>query len=210
MERQFWHEKWETNDLGFHQDEFHPLLLRHWDNLDVPPGDGVFVPLCGKSRDLSWLAEQGYRVSGVELSEIAAQSFFAEQGLDATRDEGGPFVCYTAARIRIFCGDFFSVTPELTGDIVAVFDRASLIALPADMRIKYVEKTRSLLRPGVQTLLITLGYEAGQVNPPPHRVYGDEVNALYEPWCDVKLLEEAETVVRGHTCTEFAYHLQVK
>ena len=76
MEHQFWHEKWEINELGFHQDNFNPPLVKHWRTLDIPAGSKVFVPLCGKSLDMLWLVEQGYEVFGVELSEIAAQSFF--------------------------------------------------------------------------------------------------------------------------------------
>ena len=87
MEHQFWHKKWETNELGFHQDDFNPVLVRHWAGLDIPGGSKVFVPLCGKSKDMLWLAGQGYDVVGVELSEIAARSFFEEHGMDATRSE---------------------------------------------------------------------------------------------------------------------------
>ena len=210
MEHQFWHDKWEANDLGFHQDDFNPLLVRHWRGLDIPTDGGVFVPLCGKSRDMLWLAEQGHDVLGLELSEIAAQSFFDEHGLDATQDGVGPFIRYKSDHIQIFCGNFFSLTSVLLHDVAAVFDRASLIALPADRRIKYVDKLNGLLQPGVKTLLITLSYKDGQITAPPYRVYDDEVNALYKPWCEVELLEESETVVKGHTCPQSAYRLQVK
>ena len=75
MEHQFWHEKWEVNKLGFHQDDFNPPLIKHWRTLDIPAGSKVFVPMCGKSMDMLWLAQQSYDVLGVELSEIAARSF---------------------------------------------------------------------------------------------------------------------------------------
>ncbi len=210
MEPQFWHDKWETNDLAFHQDDFNPVLQRHWHGLDIPAGGKVFVPLCGKSKDMLWLAEQGYDVLGVELSEIAAQAFFDEHNLDATQDEVGPFPRYKSGRIQILCGDFFSLTPALLHDVAAVFDRASLIALPADMRMEYVNKLSNLLQPGVKTLLITLGYEDWQIRAPPHQVYDDEVKSLYKPWCGLELLEESETVVKGYTCPQAAYRLQVK
>ena len=45
--------------------------------------------LCGKSVDLEWLVTQGYEVVGVELAEFAAQTFFAERGLDPTRRADG-------------------------------------------------------------------------------------------------------------------------
>ena len=210
MEHRFWHKKWETNELGFHQDDFNPVLVRHWAGLDIPGGSKVFVPLCGKSKDMLWLAGQGYDVVGVELSEIAARSFFEEHGMDATRRESGPFICYKSDQIRIYYGDFFLLTPAMLHDVVAVFDRGSLIALPAHMRIKYVDKLNGLLQPGSKTLLLTLSYEDGQIKPPPHQVYDDEVNTLYQPWCEVEFLEESETVVKGHTCPQSAYLLRVK
>ena len=210
MEHQFWHERWEIGDLGFHQDDYNPPLLRHWRGLDIVAGSRVFVPLCGKSMDMLWLARQGYEVLGVELSEIAVRSFFDENGLDAAQDRVGPFNRYRSDRIQILCGDFFLLTPELLQDVTAVFDRASLIALPAAMRSRYVAKLKALLRPAVKTLLVTLGHEDGLFSAPPHAVYDDEVMALYQPWCEVEFLETSETVVKGHTCPQSAYLLRAK
>ena len=208
MEHQFWHERWEIGDLGFHQEDYNPPLLRHWHSLGVPAGSRVFVPLCGKSKDMLWLAQQGYEVVGVELSEVAVESFFVEHELDAVQDETGPFSRYRSGRIHILCGDFFSLTPALLHDVVAVFDRASLIALPAAMRLRYVDKLKSLLQPAVKTLLLTLGHEEDLFSPPPHPVYDDEVMTLYRPWCEVEFLETTETVVKGHTCPQSAYLLR--
>ena len=210
MEQQFWHERWEIGDLGFHQEDFNPPLLRHWHGLDVPAGSRVFVPLCGKSKDMLWLALQGYEVLGVELSEFAVRSFFKEHEVDAVQDRVGPFIRYKSKHIQILCGDFFSLTPAMLDDTVAVFDRASLIALPAAMRIRYVDKLKALLRPAVKTLMLTLNHTEGLFSPPPHAVYDDEVRTLYQPWCEVEFLETTETVVKGHTCPQSSYMLRVK
>ncbi|MGD8547546.1 MAG: thiopurine S-methyltransferase, partial [Thiohalophilus sp.] len=71
MEPDFWHERWENNLIGFHSNEVNPYLRTHWSKLSLEPAARVLVPLCGKSLDLIWLAEQGYQVVGVELSPIA-------------------------------------------------------------------------------------------------------------------------------------------
>ena len=210
MEHQFWHEKWEANDLAFHREDFNPVLVDNWPVLDVPAGSRVFVPLCGKSRDMAWLLEQGYRVLGVELSEIAARSFLEESGLDARRDRDGPFVRYRTEQLEFLCGDFFSLDPERLSDIDAVYDRASLIAMAQDLRAQYAAHMKNLLRPGLQALLITLTYRDGEINPPPFRVFRDEVEALYDPWCDLELLQEGETEVKGIMCPQFAYRLRVR
>lgn len=210
MEHQFWHERWEIGDLGFHQEDYNPPLLRHWHRLDLPAAARVFVPLCGKSKDILWLAQQGYDVLGVELSEFAVQSFFKEHDLDAAQDRVGPFARYRSDRIQILCGDFFSLTPALLHDVMAVFDRASLIALPPAMRIRYVDKLKALLQPPVKTLMLTLAHEEELFTPPPHPVYDDEVRSLYQPWCEVEFLETTETVVKGYTVPQSSYLLQVK
>ena len=210
MEHQFWHEKWETDDLGFHQEDYNPPLLRHWHSLDIPAGSRVFVPLCGKSRDMFWLALRGYEVLGVELSEIAVRSFFDEHELDAAQDRAGPFIRYRSGRIQILCGDFFSLAPAMLHDAAAVFDRASLIALPPAMRAQYVDKLKALLQPATKTLLLTLNHEEGLFSPPPYAVYDDEVRSLYQTWCAVEFLETTETVVKGHTVPQSAYRLRVE
>ena len=74
MEPQFWHDRWDADEIGFHQDFPHPLLLRHWPAACIAPLSRVLVPLCGKSPDLDWLSDHGYEVVGVELSEVAARA----------------------------------------------------------------------------------------------------------------------------------------
>ena len=49
------------------------------------------MPLCGKSLDLLWLAAQGHRVLGVEISPLAVDAFFAEQDLTPTVTDEPPF-----------------------------------------------------------------------------------------------------------------------
>ena len=209
MEKQFWHEKWEANDLGFHQDAPHPLLEKHFSSLGLAKDKRVFVPLCGKSSDMICLKAMGYEVLGLELSEVAAHSFFKENNLVVRISDAGDYKRFQSAHIEILCGDFFSVTSELLTDVSAVFDRAALIALPPGMRLQYVEKLQQLLKPGIQTLLIALEYEPGIINAPPFAVVQDEVNSLYSNWCDIGLLEKAASEVKGRPCYELVYRLKV-
>ena len=209
MEHQFWHEKWETGETPFHQDDFHSLLVRHWPALGVAPGSRVFVPLCGKSRDMLWLLEQGHEVLGVELSEIAVQAFFDENGLAVERSEAGPFMCYRSERVQLLCGDFFSLTPALLYGVAAVYDRAAHIALPPEMRARYAASMKDLLPADTRLLLLTIAYPEGQISSPPFSVPSEELHRLYGLWCDVELLEQASADIKGHDCPEFAHQLRV-
>ena len=80
MKKEFWLERWERQEIGFHQSEINPYLCQYWNEVHAARESEVFVPLCGKSRDMLWLRKQGHTVLGVELSAIAAQAFFKENG----------------------------------------------------------------------------------------------------------------------------------
>jgi len=178
MEPEFWRQRWQENKIGFHLDEVNPYLIEHWPRLEVKPGARVLVPLCGKSMDMAWLAAQGYEVEAVELSELAVEQFFTEQEIAYQRQEADGWISYQAANLRIWCGDFFELNKDQLGPIDVVYDRASLIALPPDMRSQYVQKLLELTGP-VPQFLITLSYDQRKMSGPPFAVTHPEVNALY-------------------------------
>ena len=137
MDPEFWHIRWQENRIGFHQQETSPLLVRYWPVPRTAPGNNVLAPLCGKSLDMLWLLDQGYRVTGVEISRIATEAFFAENSLVPAINQAGEFTRYHYDALDILCGDFFALNRDTAGDIGAVYDRASLIALPPAMRTAY-------------------------------------------------------------------------
>ncbi len=207
MEPQFWRERWAANQIGFHEENFHPMLQRYWDTLAIDQATPVFVPLCGKSKDLVWLRNRGHDVIGIELSEIAVQAFFDENDIRAGQDQYGPFRRYQGAGYTLLSGDIFDLTLDLIDPISAVYDRAALIALPPDMRRKYVQHLQSLSASAAHGLLVTVSYAVDEVSPPPFLVAPEEVRSLYEPWCDVGLLGTGETTVKGAAGRESAYRL---
>ncbi len=179
MEHTFWLQRWEQNQIGFHQQEINHYLETHWQELGLPEGAPVFVPLCGKSLDMLWLREQGHPVFGVELSEKAVGDFFDENGIEPNINETDRFSEYCADRLCIFSGDFFQLRQADLGEIHAVYERASLVALPQQMRRRYVAHMEQLLRPGSHILLITMEYPEGVLEGPPFSVSEAEVEALY-------------------------------
>ncbi|MCC5860745.1 MAG: thiopurine S-methyltransferase [Gammaproteobacteria bacterium] len=178
MNPQFWHERWRENRIGFHLDEVNPRLVEHWPALELPVPARVLVPLCGKSVDMAWLRERGHDVVGVELSPIAVEAFFAEQQLLPRCEVTGDLVIWRAPGIEIYCGDFFAIDTERLGRLDALYDRAALIALPAEMRPRYVEHLARLLPTGAPGLLLTLDYHQASMAGPPFAVPDAEVNAL--------------------------------
>lgn len=206
MEADFWHSRWQEGRIGFHQDDVNDFLQHHWASLKLPPKSTIFVPLCGKSLDMLWLASQGHRVIGVELSEIAAQQFFAEQNVQPNVVKGDLFTSYSANNVTILCGDFFDLAANLNG-VAAVFDRAALIALPKDMRTRYAEHLRKLLPSGCQMLLVGMEYDESVLSGPPFNVPWAEISTLLDHHGELKILSERKSDARGTPCLERLYHL---
>lgn len=178
MEHQFWHNKWESNEIGFHEGEPNALLLRHFSALDLAPGARLFVPLCGKSRDVHWLLAQGHAVVGAELSRLAIEQLFAELGLEPQITDAGPLERFTAGALTVFVGDIFDLDRHTLGEVRAVYDRAALVALPTPMRERYAAHLAALTHHARQ-LLITLDYEPSLLAGPPFPVTEHELRRLY-------------------------------
>ncbi len=179
MKHQYWKNRWEENDVAWHLPMAHPLLIQMQAQLGLRQGDAVFVPLCGASIDMLYLAEQGYFVIGNELSPLACQQFFESNGLSYTKTQQGDFELYEGNNIFLYCGDFFKLAPALfTKKISAIYDRAALIALPEDLRQLYVKKLNTLFPTGADILLITIEYK-NERNVPPYLVESEELNSLY-------------------------------
>jgi len=179
MDPDFWQQRWHDGQIGFHQDRVTPLLEQHWDALALPAASRVFVPLAGKSLDMLWLAARGHRVLGVELSRIAVEQFFDENGLQPEVTESPLGQHFVDGEIELILGDAFALDAAALADCAGVYDRAALIALPADMRKRYADELYSKLPPGCRGLLITLEYPQHEKAGPPFSVREDEVRALF-------------------------------
>lgn len=197
MKKDFWLERWEREEIGFHQDEINPYLREFWKQAQLAPNSLVFVPLCGKSRDMLWLREQGHAVLGVELSPVAVEAFFKECSLIPQRSGVGRFDCYEADGIRILCGDFFDLSKQDLAQVGAVYDRAALIALPPEMRAPYARHLLGILPRAVQMLLITLDYPQPEMSGPPFAVPVQEVETLFRERAGIHLLGQADVLAQN-------------
>ncbi|MBI5610650.1 MAG: thiopurine S-methyltransferase [Deltaproteobacteria bacterium] len=179
MQSEFWHERWAQRQIGFHQNEVHPLLQVLWSRLRPQPAEGAFVPLCGKTLDMHWLRAQGHPVVGVELSPVAVGEFFAEANLDPTQRPLGELICSEAQGLQVYCGDFFALQPGDVAHCRLIYDRGALIALPPAMRRDYARHLRHLFGGGARILLVALDYPQHETNGPPFAVTAAEVGELY-------------------------------
>lgn len=156
QDNHLWLQAWRDKQTEFHQIKVNQLLTRFWPGIDQPSDSRVFVPLCGKSLDMIWLAGLGHHVIGVELSPIAVQDFFSENGLQPAKQQLGEFTLWSAGNISILCGDYFSLDKNSLGKIDTVYDRASLTALPENIRQLYVAQLRLIVPRTTEIFLLTI------------------------------------------------------
>lgn len=197
MKKDFWLERWEREEIGFHESEVNVYLMQFWSELHLEHGSRVFVPLCGKSVDMKWLQEQGHTVLGIELSEVAARAFFKENGYTAKISGGEKFKHYEANGIRILCGDFFDLSRDDMAKVMAVYDRAAMVALPPEMRVRYVSHLLSILPSAIQILLVTFDYPQSEMAGPPFALAAGEVEALYGKYADIRLLAQVDVLAQN-------------
>ena len=189
MDKAFWTERWQRRDIGFHQPHIHEQLEKFWPTLGLPFASTVFVPLAGKSRDMVWLATQGHRVLGVELSEIAVREFFKDGGQVPDVGTEGPFDVFSAGPFNLYRGDFFEISAEAIKDAVAIYDRAALIALTPELRAHYARKLAEIAPPKAVIFLIAIEYPDGEISGPPFSVSREEVERLYGDAFTIEVLE---------------------
>ena len=185
-----WIERWEKGRTGWHEPSGNAGLKMHWPG-DVA-GKRVLVPLCGKSPDLLWLADQGHEVVGVELSGIAVRAFFEDNRLAYECEPAGALVAFRASGfpITIYRGDYFDLDIEPCD---ALYDRGALVALPEPLRPDYVVHTNRLIRPDASILLVTLEYDQSVVSGPPFSVLADEVGSYWPGLERVEQKDDFET-----------------
>jgi thiopurine S-methyltransferase len=187
MEADFWHNMWETNKIGFHLPDTNALLINNFSLLNIKKGSKIFIPLCGKTLDIQWLLSKGYKIVGIELSQIAINDLFNSLDIRPTIENKGTMIHYSASNIDIYVGDIFELDKEILGDVDAVYDRAAIVALPTELREKYT-KHLSFLTNNKKQLLITLDYNQALKKGPPFSVTPNMVEKYYSDIYNIELV----------------------
>jgi thiopurine S-methyltransferase len=191
-----WQARWEEGRIGFHQDVANELLAQFWPKLVPDSSVSVLVPLCGKSRDMTWLHQRGHSVLGVELTEIACKAFFEEQEFPYDVERVGTHDVYigkgVADGIRIFCGDLFELQSEQISGVGAWYDRAAIVALPPEIQRTYADWLASMLGSGTPGFMLTFDYPRGVRTGAPYPVSLADVESLFGDSFKVLLLDETD------------------
>ena len=191
MHEQFWHERWEKRQIGFHEGKPNELLVKYLSALNLNYNERIFLPLCGKTVDIAWLLSQGYRIAGAELSELAIQELFEDLKIKPQVTSLAQLKHYSAPNLDIFVGNIFNLSTELLGKVDAIYDRAALVALPPEMRTLYTEHLVKITNCAPQ-LLIVFEYPQGSMQGPPFSIAQEEIEAHYSSLYDMTLLNSTQ------------------
>lgn len=178
MDSIYWHERWKNKKTGFHRDKANPLLKKYIKTMNLKSGSRIFLPLCGKTKDINWLLEQGFQIRGIELVQKVVEELFLELKLVPKVEKKGNLVKFSAQNIEVYSGDFFSLKNEDLGEVEMVYDRASLVALPKEKRLNYTKHLSEITNFSSQ-LLISYLYDQEQMDGPPFSITEEEILMHY-------------------------------
>ena len=194
MHHDQWLDRWKQNRIGFHESTVNPHLRRYLPDFNLNPGDTIFMPLCGKAHDIDWIAQQGFQAIGIELSEIAIESFFSEHNLQYQQFESERFTLRKSGNISLIQGDYFDLQREDLSACKMIYDRASLIAIDEANRSRYCAHMLSIVPQATDQLLITLDYDQAQMKGPPYAVSTPEVSRHYASEYSIDALEQNDVL----------------
>lgn len=199
MEHSFWHSKWQKNEIGFHEPKGNALLVKYasfllGDETSEASLKRIFVPLCGKTRDIGWLLSQGCDVVGAELSELAVIQLFEELDVEPAVTTTANGKIYAKDSLTIYVGDIFKLTPTDLGEVTGIYDRAALVALPSPLREQYAAHLMAITQCAPQ-LIISFEYDQNEMAGPPFSVNEDTVSSLYSDNYTINRLERS--VLKG-------------
>ena len=170
----------------------------------------MLLPLCGKSLDMIWLKQLHSLITGIELSEIAALSFFEENNLEFRNEQFENYSLFYGDGIEIYCGDIFEIPPTELEPFDCVYDRAALVALSPPDRKLYESFISQVTKPKAKMLLVTVDYNVELITPPPHIISRNNIEEIYSNCWDLVELGNQTADIKGTVGTETCYRLEKK
>jgi len=190
VEISYWQSRWEKGNTGWHMDTVYPPLPNLWNHLGMNAEAQVLVPLCGKSLDLLWLADHCDTVTGVEVSPKALQYVMQEHNESFAQDYSHGFSIYRSDSLVLWQGDYAKLPADQIPSQDLIYDKASIIALPAEKRSRHANKTIELSNSDTQLLIQTFEYNQSEMSGPPFSVDEQELKKLFGHWFKLKCIHE--------------------
>lgn len=201
---EYWRERWATGAYGWQEKNGNQALLwKHFAQIakDAFPGKAmkdlkVFVPLCGKSKDILNFHSLGCTVVGIEFVEQPIREFFAENSIKNVVEK--KFTKSEDGRIMIGHGDLFEMEDSLPfSDFDMIWDRAALDILNEKDLVRYSTMMKKLLAKDGVYLLIAPNYDRSEYNGPPLALGPEQLETYYGSAMSVQTIDSVDCLAEG-------------
>ena len=186
----FWDERYLNNHIQWDLGGVSPPLKAYFDQL-TDKNIEILIPGAGNGWEAEYLYKLGFKnVFIVDFSPLACQQF-------SRRIPEFP-------EKNIFCTDFF----ELEGQYDLIVEQTFFCALEPRLREAYVQKMRSLLKPGGKLVGLLFDDELNDDQPP----FGgcrEEYLELFQPWFKISTMEKCLNSIRPRSGRELFIRLEV-
>ena len=171
-----WHKGWDSGRYsvpgqGFHEAEPNRLLTKYLPYMQLIPKDDilkqqrVLVPLCGKSVDMIYFANQKISALGLEAIPRAVNEFSEE--INSPKDNARKlhenaqhnWSIKDTGIVSIVQGDALDFKIDEKGPVDAIWDRAALVALRPEDRAAYVSMLHGSIKEGGRVLLVVVEHD---------------------------------------------------
>lgn len=190
-----WEYRWGKNQTQFHMNKVHPMLQKYLDKLTKGKKNlRIFLPLCGKSKDLEWLASQGYEVIGCDCADKGCKEFFEENEIpyETSPIKGIDGTIYRATndkKITLYKCDYFALNEKITGKFDCIWDRGSFVAISVKDRDKYSKITTAMMKENSTYLLDCFLVDNDRFGGPPFNCTEKNVTSAFGSKWEVEKLE---------------------
>jgi thiopurine S-methyltransferase len=179
-----WQQKWESDTPKWHKDHVHEMLQKHYDYLSGGMSScSIYVPMCGKTLDMKWLAELGHNVVGCDVIEKSAELFYNENNISFEKYNDDGFIIYKSTdqnlKIKFYVGDVYKCVSDRIGTFDAIWDCNAFGAVDKEDRERYISLMSSLLKPSGRLLLCANEYDQALRWEAPHTIPSQLVKELF-------------------------------
>ncbi len=189
MDLSYWKKRWQEGNIGWHNEKVDNDLQTFVKNERPSLSSPVLIPLCGKTLDIDWLAQQSFDVVGVDVSPLALKAVVARNSGAWSTQTHPKAVVHSHRRIQLWEADFFDWAQTAQATYCWVWDRAAFVAIDPSLRTHYLQAMAQLLRPDGFMLCKTFAYAQELSTAPPYSVTEAQMLALSAPWFTAKRIQ---------------------
>jgi len=148
LDQEFWSQKYQSNQLGWDIGEVSPPIKAYIDQL-IDKDVSILIPGAGNAYEAAYLLEQGFK--HVTVLDIA------EEPLANLKERVPAF-----PKQQMLQEDFFIHE----GQYDLIFEQTFFCALDPSLRVNYIDKMKSLLKPKGKLVGLLFDFRLDSVGPP--------------------------------------------